>query len=126
MTAIDRDIYALEDTRSVRMLVDRLSRASFRKYYGDGSGALDLVRSSTYEFGDDHEDVREGKDAYDDDYELLSKAVQLLLTNDKVDRHGRMMLRDILSKTETWKESRKGSSLVSRARQAFSKPSRHV
>jgi hypothetical protein len=123
-TAIDRQIRTLEDTRSAVMLVDRLSRLSF-KYFGDGSGALDLVRSSTYEFDDDHPDVRKGKKAYDDDYEVLSKAVQTLLCNDKVDKHGRMILRDILSRAERWKESRQGPSLLSRASRALSKACRH-
>lgn len=107
------------------MLVDRLSRDSFNMYFGDGSGALDLVRSSTYEFGDDHPDVRKGKNAYDDDYVVLSKAVQTLLQNDKVDKHGRMILRGVQSKAETWIESRKGPSLISRASRTLSKTSRH-
>ena len=106
------------------MLVDRLSRVSFR-HFGDGSGALDLVRSSTYELGYDHPDVRKGKKAYDDDYKVLSKAVQTLLENDKVDKHGRMILRHILSQADTWIESRKGESLISRASRAISKVSRH-
>jgi len=105
------------------MLVDRLSRKSFQKNFGDGSGALDLVRSSTYQFSNDHPDVREGKNAYDDDFEVLSKAVETLLCNRKVDEHGRMILRGILSKAKTWKESRKDPSLISRWGGAFSKAS---